>query len=267
MSDQRHAAIKRLNEAQQGEDEFLAEVSIIGRLNHMNLIELWGYCAEGKHRLLVYEYMENGSLAKNLSSKTNTLDWSKRYDIALGIARVLAYLHEECLEWILHCDIKPQNILLDSNFQPKLADFGLSKLKTRNSLNNKSEFSMIRGTRGYMAPEWISNLPITSKVDVYSYGVVVLEMITGKSPTMMNIEGVDGEVAYNGRLITWVREKKRSTGWVEEIIDPAMETNCDFSKMEILAKVALHCVEVDKDIRPNMRQVVEKLQINERVFK
>jgi serine/threonine protein kinase len=266
LPDQRHAAIKRLNEAQQGEGEFLAEVSIIGRLNHMNLIEMWGYCVDGKHRLLVYEYMENGSLAETLSSKSIILDWSKRYDIALGISRVLAYLHEECLEWILHCDIKPQNILLDSNFQPKLADFGLSKLKNRNNINNNSEFSMIRGTRGYMAPEWIFNLPITSKVDVYSYGVVLLEMVTGKSPTMMNIEGDDGEVAYNGRLITWVREKKRSnsTCWVEEIMDPSMVKNCDLSKMEVLARVALDCVEEDRDIRPTMSQVAEMLQSHDK---
>ncbi|XP_045792999.1 putative receptor protein kinase ZmPK1 [Trifolium pratense] len=264
LPDQRHAAIKRLNEAKQGEGEFLAEVSIIGRLNHMNLIEMWGYCVEGKHRLLVYEYMKNGSLAENLSSKTNILDWSKRYDIALGTSRVLAYLHEECLEWILHCDIKPQNILLDSNFQPKLADFGLSKLKNRNNMNNNSEFSMIRGTRGYMAPEWIFNLPITSKVDVYSYGVVLLEMITGKSSTMMNIEGDNAEVAYNGRLITWVREKKRSTCWVEEIIDPSMVNNCDLNKMEVLARVALDCVEEDRDIRPTMSQVVEMLQCHDK---
>ncbi|CAJ2670287.1 unnamed protein product [Trifolium pratense] len=260
LPNQRHAAVKRLNEAKQGEGEFLAEVNIIGRLNHMNLIEMWGYCVEGKHKLLVYEYMENGSLAETLSSKTNILDWSKRYDIALGIARVLAYLHEECLEWILHCDIKPQNILLDSNFQPKLADFGLSKLKNRNNMNNNSEFSMIRGTRGYMAPEWIFNLPITSKVDVYSYGVVLLEMITGKSSRMMNIEGDYGEVAYNGRLITWVREKKMSACWVEEIIDPSMVNNCDLSKMQILARVALDCVVEDRDIRPAMSQVVEMLQ-------
>ncbi|TKY66093.1 putative receptor protein kinase ZmPK1 [Spatholobus suberectus] len=259
LSDQRHAAIKRLNEARQGEGEFLAEVSIIGRLNYMNLIEMWGYCAEGKHRLLVYEYMENGSLAENLSSIT--LDWSKRYSIALGTARVLAYLHEECLEWILHCDIKPQNILLDANYQPKVADFGLSKLLNRNNLNNSS-FSMIRGTRGYMAPEWVLNLAITSKVDVYSYGIVLLEMITGKSPTTV-VQNIDGEDSYNGRLVTWVREKRSGTCWLEHIIDPAIKTNYDECKMDLLAKVALDCVEEDKDIRPTMSQVVEMLQRHE----
>ncbi|XP_027353145.1 putative receptor protein kinase ZmPK1 [Abrus precatorius] len=257
LSDQRHAAIKRLNEAKQEEGEFLAEVSIIGRLNHMNLIEMWGYCAEGKHRLLVYEYMENGSLAENLSS-SSTLDWSKRYEIALGTARVLAYLHEECQEWILHCDIKPQNILLDGNYQPRVADFGFSKLLNRNNLNNLS-FSMIRGTRGYMAPEWVYNLPITSKVDVYSYGIVLLVMITGKSPTT-DVETVDGTEACNERLVTWVRKRKRSTYWVEQIMDPAIGPNYDASKMEILARVALDCVEEDKEARPTMRQVVEMLQ-------
>ncbi|KAH1054656.1 hypothetical protein AAZX31_08G344800 [Glycine max] len=258
LSDQRHAAIKRLNEAKQGEGEFLAEVSIIGRLNHMNLIEMWGYCAEGKHRLLVYEYMENGSLAQNLSS--NTLDWSKRYNIVLGTARVLAYLHEECLEWILHCDIKPQNILLDSNYQPRLADFGLSKLLNRNNPNNPS-ISMIRGTRGYMAPEWVFNLPITSKVDVYSYGIVVLEMVTGKSPTT-SIDDINGEETYDGRLVTWVREKRSNsnTSWVEQIIDPVIGLNYDKSKIEILITVALKCVLEDRDSRPNMSQVVEMLQ-------
>ena len=177
LSDNQVAAIKRLNKANQGEGEFLAEVSIIGRINHMNLIEMWGYCAEGKHRLLVYEYMEHGSLANNLSA--NALDWEKRFQIIVGTAKGLAYLHEDCLDWILHCDVKPQNILLDSNYQPKVADFGLSKLQNRGILKNSS-FSNIRGTRGYMAPEWVFNLPITSKVDVYSYGIVVLEMVTRK---------------------------------------------------------------------------------------
>ncbi|KAI4338186.1 hypothetical protein L6164_016530 [Bauhinia variegata] len=266
LSDQRVAAIKRLNEANQGEGEFLTEVSIIGRLNHMNLIEMWGYCADGKHRLLVYEYMENGSLATIVMS--DTLDWRKRYEIALGMARGLAYLHEECLEWILHCDIKPQNIFLDSDYQPKVADFGLSKLQNRNNLNNLI-FSTIRGTRGYMAPEWIFKLPITSKVDVYSYGIVVLEMITGKSSTM-GIQTVDGVEEHHGSLVTWVRRKRSErfgmASWVEEIIDPEMEANYDINMMEILAIVALNCVEESKDSRPTMSQVVEMLESHENVI-
>ena len=178
--DSQVAAIKRINEANQGEGEFLSEVSIIVRINHMNLIEMWSYCTEGRHRLLVYEYMEHGSFAKTLSTKT--LNWEKRFKIAIGIAKGLAYLHEDCLEWILHCDVKPHNILLDSTYQPKVTDFHLSKLQNRGVLKNSS-FSKIRGTRGYMVPEWVFNLPITTKVDVYKYGIVVLEMVTRKEPS------------------------------------------------------------------------------------
>uniref|UniRef100_A0A2N9G7G3 non-specific serine/threonine protein kinase n=1 Tax=Fagus sylvatica TaxID=28930 RepID=A0A2N9G7G3_FAGSY len=203
LLDKRVAAIKRLNEADQGEAEFLAEVNTIGMLNHMYLIEMWGYCVEGKHKLLVYEYMEHGSLAENLSS--NALDWKKRFQIAVGTAKGLAYLHEECLEWILHCDIKPQNILLDDDYQPRVADFGLSKLLSRSKIDHLS-FSRMRGTRGYMAPEWVYNLPITSKVDVYSYGI----------------------------------------SWIEDIIDPMMAGKYDKAKMELLVKVALQCVAEDK---------------------
>ncbi|KAI9074554.1 hypothetical protein K1719_043498 [Acacia pycnantha] len=261
LKDGRVAAIKRLNEANQIESEFLAEVNIIGRLNHMNLISMWGYCAEGNHRMLVYEFMENGSLAENLESKNkSSLDWSKRYEIALGTARGLAYLHEECLEWVLHCDIKPQNILLDSDYQPKVADFGLSKLQNRNDVKNPS-FSRIRGTRGYMAPEWVFNLSITSKVDVYSYGIVVLEMITGKS---LRVDGPD--YLHHGRLVTWVRDKKKKgkekeiSSWVEQIVDPTVEGSFDKKTMEILLTLALECVEEDREARPTMGRVVEMLQ-------
>ncbi|KAG6674579.1 hypothetical protein I3842_15G050200 [Carya illinoinensis] len=260
LPDNRAVAIKRLNEHNnQGEGEFLAEVSIIGRINHMNLIEMWGYCVEGKHRLLVYEYMEHGSLAQNLSS--HALDWEKRFDIAVGTAKGLAYLHEECLEWVLHCDVKPHNILLDSNYQPKVADFGLSKLQNRNLKN--SSFSRIRGTRGYMAPEWVCNLPITSKVDVYSYGIVVLEMVTGKGPTR-GVHAIDsGGLAEPKTLVTLVREKRNEAAtmasWLEEIIDPVLEGNYEKGKMETLVTVALQCLEEEKDARPSMSQVVEML--------
>ncbi|KAK9023330.1 hypothetical protein V6N11_003551 [Hibiscus sabdariffa] len=263
LSDQKIVAIKRLNvEVNQGEDEFLAEVSTIGRLNHMNLIEMWGYCVEGKHRLLVYEYMENGSLARNLMS--NSLDWKKRFDIAVGTAKGLAYLHEECLEWVLHCDVKPQNILLDSNYHPKVADFGLSKLLNRDSLKG-TRFSKVRGTRGYMAPEWVYDLPITSKVDVYSYGMVVLEMVTGRNPTIGIPTIETSEEIWHQKLEAWVKVKKNGAAstscWVEELIDPAMALGNDYDrvKMENLLEVALRCTEADRHARPSMSQVVQLL--------
>ncbi|XP_039170440.1 putative receptor protein kinase ZmPK1 [Eucalyptus grandis] len=261
LSDCRVTAVKRLNEANQGENEFLAEVSTIGNLHHMNLIDMWGYCAEGKHRLLIYEFMEHGSLAENLFSPTE-LDWPRRFEIAVGSARGLAYLHEECLEWVLHCDVKPQNILLDSTYQPKVADFGLSKILKREGLNYSS-FSKIRGTRGYMAPEWIYNFPITSKVDVYSYGIVLLEMVTGRSPSGEHekIEGSDAQEIK--KFTSWVREKKGlgvpAHTWIEEIVDPRVRGEYDIRKIEILVAVALKCVEEDRDARPTMRQVVEML--------
>ncbi|KAJ8763234.1 hypothetical protein K2173_026135 [Erythroxylum novogranatense] len=260
LPDDRVAAVKRLNEAIQAEAEFLAEVSTIGKLNHMNLIEMWGYCVEGKDRLLVYEYLEHGSLAQYISS--HSLDCQKKFEIAVGTARGLAYLHEECLEWVLHCDIKPQNILLDSNFQPKVSDFGLSKLLNRDDLRNLN-FSKIRGTRGYMAPEWVSNLPITSKVDVYSYGIVVLEMITGHCPAMGThaTQSSEEEEMFR-RLVKWAKDKRPvpcgKASWIEEIMDTKLEGG-EVAKMETLVQVAMQCIQEDKDARPTIRQVLQML--------
>ncbi|EEF52336.1 serine-threonine protein kinase, plant-type, putative [Ricinus communis] len=210
--------------------------------------------------------MEHGSLTENLSS--NALDWQKRFEIALGTARGLAYLHEECLEWVLHCDVKPQNILLDSNYHPKVSDFGLSKLLSRaDKDSNRSVFSKIRGTRGYMAPEWVFNLPITSKVDVYSYGIVVLEMVTGKNPGFGS-HGIEtiGDIQHK-RLVALVRDKKnegagKKTSWIEDIVDPKLEGKYDQIKMEILITVAMQCVEDERDARPTMSRVVEMLLDN-----
>ncbi|KAF5764832.1 putative protein kinase RLK-Pelle-SD-2b family [Helianthus annuus] len=261
LPDNRVVAIKRLHEAFQGEAEFLAEMTTIGRINHRNLIETYGYCAEGKHRMLVYEYMENGSLAKNIGS--NQLDWQSIIEIASGVAKGLAYLHEECLDWVLHCDVKPQNILLDANFNPKVADFGLSKLFHPGVMEN-STFSKIRGTRGYMAPEWVFNLPITSKVDVYSYGMVVLEMITGRSPTYDQPHN-DNEMLEQKRLVNWVKEKvvANSESLIEtqitEILNPMIRGEYENGQMSNLLKVALQCVKEDKDARPTMSEVVKML--------
>ncbi|EFJ33368.1 hypothetical protein SELMODRAFT_27643, partial [Selaginella moellendorffii] len=163
-------AVKELQMAMQADKQFQTEVETLGKIHHINLVRLLGYCYEDNRKLLVYEYMPNGSLEKLLflDDAKHFCSWASRFSIALGIARGITYLHDECQECILHCDIKPQNILLDESFCPKVADFGLAKLMKR---ERALSVTTVRGTRGYLAPEWISNLPITTKVDVYSFGM------------------------------------------------------------------------------------------------
>nr|CAD1823775.1 unnamed protein product [Ananas comosus var. bracteatus] len=156
LEDKRVVAVKKLTDVSQGEEEFWAEVSVIGRINHMNLVRLWGFCSEGRHRLLVYEFIDNESLDKYLfgssssSGSGRTLSWSQRFKVALGTARGLAYLHHECLEWVIHCDIKPENILLNRDFEPKIADFGLAKLSKRDG--SDLNLSKMRGRWGTWLP-------------------------------------------------------------------------------------------------------------------
>ncbi|CAA6655047.1 unnamed protein product [Spirodela intermedia] len=250
LSDDRVVAVKRLEVVSQGEPEFWAEVTFIGRINHMNLLKMWGFCAEEKHRLLVYEFMENGSVDKILFSRyAASLGWKKRFDIAMGTAKGLCYLHEECLEWILHCDIKPQNILLDENFRPKVGDFGMSKLIEKNNL--KYRFSTVRGTRGYLAPEWMINQEITAKADVFSYGVVLLELVTGKSAADFH------EDVHN--LIQWAQSKLRQ-GDEMGIVDTSLAGDVNEEQLRRVVKVILMCLEVEKDRRPSMSTVVKALQ-------
>ncbi|EXB36711.1 Putative receptor protein kinase ZmPK1 [Morus notabilis] len=256
LDDGRAVAVKRLEGILQGTSEFWAEVSVIGNINHRNLVKLGGFCAENEHKLLVYDYVENGSLDKFLFSDSSpALGFEQRHKIAVGTAKGLSYLHEECLEWVLHCDVKPQNILLDDQLEPKVADFGMSKLFK--DVNNDVGFSRVRGTRGYLAPEWMMNLKIDAKADVYSYGIVLLELLSGKCVSDFLSDTAHDNV-FN-HLVQWMTEKIRQEGYTA-VIDPRL-LNDDFDpkKVESLLNVALLCVHEDRHSRPAMSKVVELL--------
>ncbi|KAK1276998.1 putative receptor protein kinase ZmPK1 [Acorus gramineus] len=254
LGDKRTVAVKRLEDVTQGEedDEFWSEVSTIGRINHMNLVRMYGFCSEPKHRLLVCEYVEYGSLDGLLFDDDNDpLRWRERFKIAVGTAKGLAYLHHECLEWVVHCDIKPENILIDRNYEAKIADFGLMKLSQRGAPT--TELSRIRGTKGYMAPEWVLNLPITAKVDVYSFGVVLLEMLRGRrifewEVDMKSLIRVEKERLANG-----------DDSWIEDLVDARLNGDVDVKQAETMALIAFLCVEEEAGKRPTMDKVVETL--------
>ncbi|KAH0996432.1 hypothetical protein GBA52_020296 [Prunus armeniaca] len=175
LGTQKPVAVKRLEKvAAEGETEFQTEIRVIGRTHHKNLVRLIGYCLDGAKKLMVYEYMSNGSLADVLFTRERQPFWEERMGIARNIARGFLYLHEECDTQIIHCDIKPQNILLDEFMCPKISDFGLAKLLKADQTRTTTG---IRGTKGYVAPEWHRKMPITVKTDVYSFGIVLLEII------------------------------------------------------------------------------------------
>ncbi|CAK9185375.1 unnamed protein product [Ilex paraguariensis] len=234
-------------------------MSTIGQINHMNLVRMWGFCSERRERLLVYEYVENLSLDKHLFTST-FLEWKERFKVALGTAKGLAYLHHECLEWVIHCDVKPENILLDSEFEPKIADFGLAKLSQRGG--SGSEFSRIRGTKGYMAPEWALNLPITAKVDVYSYGVVILEMIKGIRLSNWVVEEIEEQEAELTRFVRIVKRKILcgEDSWIEDILDPRLNGQFCRNQAATLVEIGLSCIDDDRSKRPTMDSVVQALQ-------
>lgn len=258
LADERVVAVKRLGDMYQGEEVFWAEVSTIGKINHMNLVRIWGFCSERKHRLLVSEYVENRSLDKHLFPP-NFLGWKERFKAAFRTAKGLAYLHHECLEWVIHCDVKPENILLDSDFEPKIADFGLSKLSQRGQPS--SEFSQIRGTKGYMAPEWALNLPITAKVDVYSYGVVILEIVKGIRLANWVVEDSEEQESEFTRFVRVVKRKIEcgKDSWIEDIVDPRLEGQFSRKQAETMVGIGISCVEQDRSKRPTMDWVVQVL--------
>lgn len=252
LSDGTKVAVKRLEGIGQGKKEFRAEVTTIGSIHHVHLVKLKGYCNEGSHRLLVYEYMANGSLDKWIFRKDNVqlLDWGSRFNIALGVAKALAYLHEDCNVKIVHCDIKPENVLLDDNYQAKVSDFGLAKLMTR---EQSHVFTTLRGTRGYLAPEWITNYAISEKCDVYSFGMVFLEIIGGR-------RNFDLNESSEKRYFPSYAFKMMEEGKPRDAFDPKLKVDAKDEKILTAIKVALWCIQEEMYLRPPMNTVVQMLE-------
>ncbi|CAK9170396.1 unnamed protein product [Ilex paraguariensis] len=252
LPDGSRLAVKKLEGVGQGKKEFRAEVSIIGSIHHYHLVRLKGFCAEGTHRLLVYEYMANGSLEKWLFKQKEDmmLDWDTRYNIALGTAKGLAYLHEDCDVKVVHCDVKPENVLLDDNYLAKVSDFGLAKLMTKEQSN---VFTTLRGTRGYLAPEWIMNYAISEKSDVYSFGMVLLEIIGGR-------KNYDPSETSDKSHFPSYAFKMMEEGKLREIFDSKMKIDEEDERVDIAMKVALWCIQDDMCLRPPMIKVVQMLE-------
>lgn len=253
LKDGTRLAVKQLEGIGQGKKEFRAEVSIIGGIHHNHLVRLRGFCAEGLHRLLVYEYMANGSLDRWIFKKKKTeflLDWDTRYNIVVGTAKGLAYLHEDCDVKIVHCDIKPENVLLDSNFQAKVSDFGLAKLMTR---EQSHVFTTMRGTRGYLAPEWITSYAISEKSDVYSFGMVLLEIIGGR-------KNYDSSMISEKSHFPSYAFKMMEEGNIQEIFDQQMNVDEKDERVTVAIQVALWCIQEDMNLRPPMTKVVQMLE-------
>jgi serine/threonine protein kinase len=245
-------AVKRLDRlAQDREKEFKTELRTIGKTCHKNLVRLIGYCDEGLHRMLVYEFMSNGSLADILFGQTKPI-WNQRIGFALGIARGLVYLHEECDAPIIHCDIKPQNILIDEYFTAKISDFGLAKLLLADQSRTNT---MIRGTRGYVAPEWFKNVPVTAKVDVYSFGSMLLEIICCRKSVVL-MESGEEEKAI---LTDWVCDCYME-GRIDVLVENDQEALEDIGRLEKWIKIAIWCIQEHPEMRPTMRMVMQMLE-------
>ncbi|PQP96912.1 putative leucine-rich repeat receptor-like serine/threonine-protein kinase [Prunus yedoensis var. nudiflora] len=254
LSDGTVIAVKQLSsKSKQGNREFVNEIGMISALQHPHLVKLHGCCIEGNQLLLVYEYMENNNLARALFGPEESqlkLDWPTRHKICVGIARGLAYLHEESRLKVVHRDIKATNVLLDKNLTPKISDFGLAKLDEEDKTHISTR---IAGTYGYMAPEYAMRGYLTDKADVYSFGILVLEIASGRNNTGYRSEE---ESLY---LLDWAHLLKEQ-GNLMDLVDPRLGS--DFNKEEMMRtiNVALLCCNATSTIRPTMSSVVSMLE-------
>ncbi|CAK8572427.1 unnamed protein product [Lathyrus sativus] len=255
LTDGTLAAIKLLHiEGKQAERGFKIEVDLLSQLRSPYLVELLGYCADQHHRLLIFEYMPNGTLQNHLHStndKTQPLDWWARMRIALDCARALEFLHEYAVSPVIHRDFKTYNVLLDQNFRAKVSDFGLAKMGSEK--RNGQVSTRVLGTTGYLAPEYASTGKLTTKSDVYSYGVVLLELLTGRVP--VDIKRPTGEHV----LVSWALPRLTNREKVVEMVDPVLHGQYSKKALVQVAAIAAMCIQPEADYRPLMTDVVQSL--------
>jgi len=254
LSNEIHVAVKILNASKGNVEEFINEIGTMGTIHHVNVVSLVGFCADGFLRALVYEFLPNDSLEKFISStaaKNRILNWDKLHDIAIGVAKGIEYLHQGCDQRILHFDIKPHNVLLDQNFNPKISDFGLAKLCSK----DQSAMSMIiaRGTVGYIAPEVFSRNfgNLFSKADVYSFEILLLEIVGGRKNVGVTNDNTS-QVYFPEWIYNFLEQKENIRIFVDDDGDAKIAKK--------LAIVGLWCIQLHPIDRPSMKAVVQMLE-------
>ncbi|KAL8545196.1 hypothetical protein ACS0TY_005404 [Phlomoides rotata] len=256
MQDGSEVAVKLLTkDNQNGDREFIAEIEMLSRLHHRNLVKLIGICIEQHTRCLVYELIRNGSVESHLHGPDKSrgpLDWDARLKIALGAARGLAYLHEDSNPRVIHRDFKASNVLLEDDFTPKVSDFGLAREATEGSHHISTR---VMGTFGYVAPEYAMTGHLLVKSDVYSYGVVLLELLSGRKPVDMS------QPPGQENLVTWARPLLANREGLEQLVDPSLDGTYDFDDMAKVAAIASMCVHPEVTQRPFMGEVVQALKL------
>ncbi|PSR99786.1 Serine/threonine-protein kinase [Actinidia chinensis var. chinensis] len=261
LEDNTRVAVKNLlNNRGQAEKEFKVEVEVIGRVRHKNLVRLLGYCAEGAHRMLVYEYVDNGNLEQWLHGDVgpcSPLTWDIRMNIILGMAKGLTYLHEGLEPKVVHRDIKSSNILLDKQWNTKVSDFGLAKLlgSERNYVTTR-----VMGTFGYVAPEYASTGMLNERSDVYSFGILAMEIISGRSP--VDYSRPPGEV----NLVEWLKTMVTNRN-AEGVLDPKIPEKPSSRALKRALLVALRCVDPSAQKRPKMGHVIHMLEADDFPFR
>ncbi|KAF5468239.1 hypothetical protein F2P56_012406 [Juglans regia] len=261
LEDNNMVAVKNLlNNRGQAEKEFKVEVEAIGRVRHKNLVRLLGYCAEGAHRMLVYEYVDNGNLEQWIHGDVgpcSPLTWEVRMNIILGTAKGLTYLHEGLEPKVVHRDIKSSNILLDKQWNPKVSDFGLAKL-----LGSEMSYvtTRVMGTFGYVAPEYASTGMLNERSDVYSFGILLMEIISGRNP--VDYSRPAGEV----NLVEWIKTMVTNRN-TEGVLDPRLPEKPSSRALKRALLVALRCVDPNAQKRPKMGHVIHMLEADEFPFR